>query len=223
MGDGHDGAGEFREMALQPGHRLGVEMVGRLVEQQHVGLAEQQAAQRHAALLAARELLDIGVGWRAAQRVHGDLDGAAEVPAIAGVDLLLQLALLGDQLVHVGVGVGEGVGHLLEARQHLGHLAGAIHDVAQHILGGVEARLLLQQADLHTLGRPGLAGVAVVAPGHDLEQGGLARAVEAEHADLGAGQERQPDVLQDLLAAGKGLVQTLHHVDVLVGCHGASF
>src|SRR4029453_13131123 len=41
VGDGHDGAGELGEVSLQPGDGLGVEMVGRLVEQQHVGLAEQ--------------------------------------------------------------------------------------------------------------------------------------------------------------------------------------
>ena len=219
VGHRHDGAGELGEMALQPGHRLGVEMVGRLVEQQHVGLAEQQPAERHAALLAARQLLDVGVARRAAQRVHGDLDRAAEVPAVAGVDLLLQLGLLGDQLVHVGVGVGEGVRHLLEARQHPGHLAGAVHDVAQNVLLGVELGLLLEQADLDALGRPGLAGEIVVLAGHDLEQGRLAGAVQAQHADLGARQERQPDVLEDLLAARKGLVQTLHDVDVLIRGH----
>ena len=223
MGDGHDGAGELGEMALQPGHRFGVEMVGRLVEQQHVGLAEQQPAERDAAALAARQLLDVGIGRRAAQRVHGDLDLALQVPAVAGVDLLLQLALLGDQLVHVGVGVGEGVRHLLETRQHPGHVAGAVHDVGQHVLRGIELGLLLEHAQLGAFGRPGLAGKAVVLARHDAQQGRLARAVEAQHADLGAGQERQPDILQDLLPARVGLVQTLHHIDVLVRCHLVDF
>ena len=43
----------------------------------------------------------------AAQRVHGDLDRALRSQASGGVDLLLQLALLGDQLVHLGVGIAE--------------------------------------------------------------------------------------------------------------------
>jgi hypothetical protein len=90
----------------------------------------------------------------------------------------------------------------------VGHLAGALHDVAQHVLLVVELGLLLEEADLHALGRPGLAGEVVVLAGHHLEQGRLAGAVEAQHADLGAGEERQPDILEDLLAAGKGLVQT---------------
>ena len=42
MGDRDDGAGEGVQEALQPRHRLGVEVVGRLVQQQHVGLREQQ-------------------------------------------------------------------------------------------------------------------------------------------------------------------------------------
>ena len=219
MGDGHDGAGELRKVPLQPGDRFGVEMVGRLVEQQQVGLAEEQAAERNAAALATRQRLDVGVGRRAAQGVHGDLDRAAEVPAVAGVDLLLQLGLLGDQLVHVGVGLGEGVRDLLEARQHPGHLAGAVHDIAQNVLLGIELGLLLEQAELGALGRPGLAGEIVVLAGHDPQQGRLARAVEAQHADLGAREERQPDVLQDLLAAREGLVEALHDIDVLVRGH----
>ena len=55
---------------------------------------------------------------------------------------------------------------------------------------------------------------------HDLEDRALARAVEAEHADLRPGEEAQPDVLEDLLAARPDLGQALHRVDVLVRSHG---
>ena len=47
MGDRQDGAGVAREVLLEPQHRLGVQMVGRLVEQQQVGCGQQQPAQRH--------------------------------------------------------------------------------------------------------------------------------------------------------------------------------
>ena len=47
-----DGAGIVAQMVLEPGDALGIEMVGRLVEQENVGLGEQQLAERHAALLA---------------------------------------------------------------------------------------------------------------------------------------------------------------------------
>ena len=54
---------------------------------------------------------------------------------------------------------------------------------------------------------------------HDLHQGGLAGAVDAHDADLGAGIEGQPDILQHLLAARIGLGQTFHHIDELRAGH----
>ena len=59
-------------------------------------------------------------------------------------------------------------------------------------------------------------------PGHDLEQRRLARAVQADHADLGAGKERQRDVLQDLLAPRIGLGELVHVIDVLGVRHRAA-
>src|SRR5665647_1403241 len=53
--DSDDGARKVSEEMLQPLDGLGVEMIGGLVEQQHVGLLEQNAAQRHTSLLAARK------------------------------------------------------------------------------------------------------------------------------------------------------------------------
>ena len=58
--------------------------------------------------------------------------------------------------------------------------------------------------------------------GHDLEQRRLARAVQADDADLGAGEERQRDVLQDLLAPRIGLGELVHVIDVLGVRHRAA-
>ncbi len=98
MGDGHDGARELLEVALEPGHRLGVEVVGGLVEEQHVRLLQQQAAERHAALLAAGERRHVGVARRQAQRVHGDLDLVVEVPEVVRVDLVLEPRVLVERV-----------------------------------------------------------------------------------------------------------------------------
>ena len=62
--------------------------------------------------------------------------------------------------------------------------------------GRVELRLLGEVADGEAGGEASLAAVPVVEAGHDLEQAALARAVAAQHADLGARVERQRDVLQ---------------------------
>ena len=105
MGHGDDGAVVGGEVLLEPQHRLGVEVVGGLVEQQQVGLLEEQLAQGDAAALTAGEDGDVGVRRGAAQGVHRLLELAVEVPRVGVVDGLLEAAHLGEQRVEVGVGV----------------------------------------------------------------------------------------------------------------------
>ena len=219
MGDDQDRALVRDQVLLQPGDGLGVEMVGRLVEQQHVRRLEQQLAQRHTALLAARERVHAGMIVGAAQRLHRDIDLGVEIPEVLRVDLVLK----GGHLLHqlVGIVLRDLHGDLVEAVELLLLGLHAEHDVAAHVEGGVELGLLRQVADARALGRPGLAGEVGVDAGHDAQQGGLARAVHADHADLHAGQEGQADVLEALLAAGIGLGDAVHVIDVLVGCHRA--
>ena len=211
MGDGDDRALVLLEVPLEPGDRLGVEMVGGLVEQQQVGRAQQQPAERDPAPLAAREPGDVGIARRQAQRVHRRVEHRVEVPGVGRVDLVLQPSELVRGLVRV---VG---GDLVVAVDELAQLANAVLDVAAHVLGLVELRLLLEQPD----GRAGLqlrvAAVAVVDPGHDPQQGRLARAVEAEDADLRAVEEAQRDVGQHRLVRRVGPRDPVHGEDVLGG------
>ena len=58
VGDGDDGAVVLLQVLLEPEHALGVEVVGGLVEQQQVGLLQQQLGERDAALLTAGEVRD---------------------------------------------------------------------------------------------------------------------------------------------------------------------
>ena len=58
MGDRDDAALVVVQEAFEPGDRLGVEMVGRLVEQEQVGRREQQATECDATLLATGEVRD---------------------------------------------------------------------------------------------------------------------------------------------------------------------
>ena len=138
VGDGDDGAGVLLQEPLQPLDALGVEVVGRLVEQQQVGPAQQQAAQRDAATLATRQRGDVGVVGRAAQRVHGDLDVALEAPRVGGGDLVLELGLQRADLVVVGVGVGPHRHHFVVAIDDRLHRGDAVHDVALDVLGRIE-------------------------------------------------------------------------------------
>ena len=57
------------------------------------------------------------------------------------VDRVLEAGELGRRLVEV---VG---GQLVEAVEHVAQLAHAVLDVAAHVLGRIELRLLLEQAD----------------------------------------------------------------------------
>ena len=219
MGDHHHGAGIVVQMALQPSDTLGVEVVGRFVEQQQVGLRQQQPAQRDAAPLTTGQGGDRAVAGRAAQRVHGDVHSPLEVPRIRGVDLLLQLRLFGQQRVEIGVGIGHHPAHLVEPVDGLLDRPQALHDILRHGQVRVQFRLLRQITDGGSVGRPSLTGELGVKAGHDPHQRRLTRTVRTEHADLGAGQERQADIVQHRLAAGVGFVQPIHYIDVLIRSH----
>ena len=220
VGDGDDRAVVVAQEALEPRHRLGVEVVGGLVEQQQVGAGQQQPAQRHPAALAARERGDLGVAGREPQGVHGDLDGALQVPGAGGLDLRLEVGLAGAELLVVGVGVGPAGHDLVVFGEQRRHLADAVHHVALDVLGGVELRLLLEHAHREPGSQPGLAGVAVVDARHDPQQRRLAGPVGPEHADLGARVEGQGDVLQHLLVGRVEPAHLAHREDEL-RAHGA--
>ena len=186
-------------------------MVGRLVEQQQLGLLQQQAAQRHAPPLAAGQLGDLGLVRRTAQRVHRLVDLGIEVPQSLGFDLVLEPGHLVDGLV----GVIDR--QFVVAVENRLLRRDTLHDVVAHRFRGIELRLLRQVADPRALGHPAFAGIVLVEAGHDAQQRRLAGAVDAEHADLGVRVERQVDVLQDLPVPRIGLGQPLHVIDELTG------
>lgn len=133
------------QVLLQPVHRLGVQVVGGLVEQQQVGRLEQQLAERDAAALTTGEAGDRPVAGRAAQRVHGLLQLGLEVPGVGVVQLLLELAHLVQQRVRV-VGRHQ-LGDLVEPVELALDLLDAVLDVLQDRLGLVQRRLLQEHAD----------------------------------------------------------------------------
>ena len=67
VADDDERAGPGVEQVLERGQGVDVEVVGRLVEQQDVGLAHQQAHQLQAPALAAGEVLDQRAGLLAAE------------------------------------------------------------------------------------------------------------------------------------------------------------
>jgi len=218
VGDRDDRAGVILQEALQPGDGLGIEVVGRLVEEQEVGLLEQQPAERHPAPLAPRERGDVLVARREPQRVHGEVDRRVQIPQALRFDQVLGLLEVVAQLLHLHRTelLGELRREVVEPLEH-GFLGRhALLDVAPHVLRGVQLRLLRQEADTVSLREPGVAEVLRVDPGHDPQEGALAGAVRPEHADLRARIEGQIDPLEDLaLAAGSDLLEIAHGEDEL--------
>ena len=214
MRDRQHGARVLRQVLFEPLHTLGVEVVGGLVEQQEVRLLEQQLAQRDSAPLATGEVGDRLVARRAPQRVHRLLDAAVELPTLGVLDLLHQLALLGEQGVEIGVRLAHRVRDLLEPGEGRAQVRHRLLDVAAHGLGLVQWRLLLQQADRGAGRQPGVAVGGLVQAGHDLEHARLAGAVGADDTDLRPGQEGEGDVVEDHLVAVR-FSHLLHGVDEL--------
>jgi hypothetical protein len=216
---GDDGARVHLERALQPGHGLGVEMVGGLVQEQQIGLGEQQATQSDPAPLTSRQRGDVGVSRREAQRVHGDLERPVQLPRPGGVDLRLEVGLLRQQRVDIGVGVAEGGADLVVPVDQLLGLADAFCHVAGHILGSVELGLLRQVSDREPRRQACFTGEPVVLPRHDPQQGRLAGAVGADDPDLRPWIEGEIDALEHLTIGRVEAREAAHGVDEL-GSHG---
>ena len=196
VGDGHDGARILREEAFEPLDRLGIEMVGGLVEEQQVGMLQEQPGERDPALLAARERRDVGVVGRTPKRVHRDVDVPFQVPRVGRVDLVLEGGLLGTDRLVVRVRIGP-LGHDRVVRvDEVLDRPNAVEHVLLDVLGRVQLRLLLEVADGEAGREAGLAGEPVVEAGHDLEQARLAGAVGPDDPDLGARIEAERDVLE---------------------------
>ena len=207
-------AGKRLEEALEPDDRLDVQVVGRLVHQQHVRPAEQHAGHRHAHLPAARQRPHVAVDPLVveAEAVEHLARLAFERVAAEMLVFLLHLAEAGDDRVHVAD--ARRVGHrVLERLQLVVQVAdspAAGDRLVQrratrhllHVLPEVPDRQLLRHGDLALVRR-------LFTDDHP-EHRGLAGAVRPDQAHLlarvelegGVDEQHLPPVL--LVHAGKG-------------------
>ena len=186
MRHGDDGSGEALKKTLQPRHGLGVKMVGGFVQEQNVRALQQKATQGHAPALAAGKHGHGGVRRRATERVHGHFEAGIQIPRAPGVHLLLYPALPLDQGVHLlGFhGFREPGVDLLERPDKIHKIPNAfLHNLANRAFL-VDQRLLLKIPDGVARGENRLAVKRRIDPGQDLEQRGLARAVQPQNADF---------------------------------------
>ena len=124
-------------------------------------------------------VVDVGIARRQIHRVHGDFDLPVELPGVVQLDLVLHLGLLGEQLFHF-VGLERlakpGV-DLVEAAEDRADRLDRFFDVAEHVLVGIELRLLRQIAGGEAAAQLGFAVEFLVHAGHDPQQRALAGAV----------------------------------------------
>ena len=59
-----DRAGILCEKRLEPEDGVEIQVIGRLIEQKHVGLSDQRPRQQHASPPSAGERVDVGIGWK---------------------------------------------------------------------------------------------------------------------------------------------------------------
>ncbi|MNQ01434.1 hypothetical protein D3C85_140940 [compost metagenome] len=217
VGDGHHGAGEAQQELFQPVDRFRIQMVGRLVEQQHVGFRQQQLAQCHAALFTTGQHADGGVPWRQAQRVGGHFQLQIQIAAVGSRDDRFQACLFRGQGVEIGVFLGIRGVHGFQLGLRFKHFAQARFDFLAHGFCRVQLRFLRQVADVQARHRHGFALDVGVDACHDFQQGRFAGAVQAQHADLRAWEEGEGNIFQNLTLGRDDFAHAIHGVDVI--CH----
>ena len=74
VGNGNDGTLILLQVLLQPINALSIKVVGGLVEEQDIGLLQEQPAQSHTTALTTREVCHGLVLGRATQCVHRTLE-----------------------------------------------------------------------------------------------------------------------------------------------------
>ena len=134
------------KMLLQPRHRLRIQVVRRLIENQNIGLLKQQPAQRHPPFLPAREDAYLRVARRASQGIHRHFQLLIQIPRADVIELFLNFPLPLQQLGHFLVRhrPGEFFVDTFKFLQQIDRLLCALFHILADILALIELRLLLQ-------------------------------------------------------------------------------
>jgi len=173
VGDGDDGALVLLQVALQPLDALGIEVVGRLVEEQDVRLLKQQTAEGHTTAFASREVAHGGVAIGTVEGIHGAFQLAVEFPSVVLLDEFGELALTGNQLVEVGVRFGK---LIVDFFVFLKDVDDFLYAFFHHLTDGlivVELWLLVEHADRIAGREHHFAVIGFLLASDDAQQGGF--------------------------------------------------
>ena len=185
VSDQDDRRVERLQVRLEPFQRLDVEVVGRLVEQQQVGVAGERARQRGACQLTAGERAQVAleVAVAEAEAMQRRVDAVAPVVAAGVLE-----PRLGLRVGAVGRFVGRAARHRLLERGQLLLQRKQLGAARQHVVAqrdpALARRPLVVQRQLRALGEYELAAVDRRLPRQHAQQRRLAGAIAA--------RERQP-------------------------------
>ena len=189
VGDEDDGTAEVVQQVFQPDDGAHVEMVGGLIEQQHVRPRDQHPRQPDAPPPAAGE---VGHARRAVQRkaLQDVVDAVFQLPAVRGSHLRFQL---GEGFAVAVAVVGK---QFLVARDQRRCFREAVAHHFAHAarIGG--GRVLRQVGDAHAFGQAQFAVIRRLGAAQDVQQGGFAFAVAPQQGDALARLQREIDVIE---------------------------
>ena len=171
--DEHHSAGKASQKILEPPGGFGVEMVGRLVEEQQIGLRGKGAAERDAAFLASRKWSDHGIERRRVESPGEAFDAGLEVPAVGVLDFF-------EAFLEFGITPLAG----LVAAHPLHEIGGSILNILENCGLGIEFEFLREIADAETATTRDVAGIGGIFAGEDFEEARLAAAVATDESDL---------------------------------------
>ena len=147
------GHGDYRTLILlqvcfKPLDTLGIEVVRRLVEQEHVRFTKKQSAQSHSATFASRQVFNQRIRWRTLKGIHGPFELGFYLPALAMLYLFRQFSLPFYQFCHLFVRerLAEFHTYLIILFEHIDHFLHAFLNHFDDRLFRIHLRFLLEIA-----------------------------------------------------------------------------
>ncbi len=190
VADDQGGIRIFLQPRFEPQRAFEIEIVGRLVEQQKLGLGEQSRRERHAHAPAAGKFRH-----RPRQIVVGETEAAQDFRGAGG-------RAIGIDGVQALIDFGKlfGFGGLQLRVERLALRVGREHRIDQRHRRC--RMLLIDRADPRAFGQHDLAALRRELAQNELEQGGFADAVAADQTDFGADRNRDARFIEEAAAPG---------------------
>ena len=186
---------------LQPQHRFGIQVVGRLVQKKQVRRFKQKLAQRNATALATGKHLYRSIGVGALQSIHCLGKLTVQIPSVCSIDIVLKRAHFFHQSIEIGIRIGHFRTDGIEALNFSKHVGKCHTDILDYRSLFVERGLLLKNTNRVAGSKACVARGNLFKTSHNLQQGRLAHAIRAYYADFCARVKRKRHVVQDNLVA----------------------